>query len=185
MANSAKNVTTGKPMVTGGVWFAPLGTTLPTDATTARGSDFVCVGYISDDGVTNSNSFSSDTIRAWGGDPVQYTQSEYTDDWKFTMIESTNVNVLKATFGEDNVSVDTEKKLVTVKANSKATEEHAWVIERIRSNGNKVRTVIPDGTLTSREDVTFNDSDPVGYGVTISGKADDSGNTHYDYIQTE
>ena len=35
MANSINNVVVGKPLVTGGISVAPLGTVLPTDATTA------------------------------------------------------------------------------------------------------------------------------------------------------
>ena len=55
MANTALNVSTGKPRVTGGVYRAPVGTTLPEDATTALGNSFVSLGYISTDGVTQSS----------------------------------------------------------------------------------------------------------------------------------
>lgn len=48
MANTASYVSTGKPGVAGGVWVAPLGTTLPTDATTALDTTkFTCLGYVS------------------------------------------------------------------------------------------------------------------------------------------
>lgn len=183
MANNVSNVTTGKPMVSGGVWYAPLGSTLPTDATTALGSAFVCVGYISSDGVTNSNTFSSDTVRAWGGDPVLHTKSEFADEYKFTMIESTNINALKAFYGEGNVTEDAKNKLITVKKNTKTIEKHVWVIERITTRGQRVRTVIPSGDLTARDDITYTDTDPVGYGVTISGEADENGQTSYEYVQ--
>ena len=71
MGNTVGNVTTGKPKVGGAVFWAPLGTTIiPTDTTTELDKAFVCLGYCSDDGVTNSSAPDTDTVKAWGGDTV-------------------------------------------------------------------------------------------------------------------
>ena len=96
MSNNAKNVTTGKPRTAGAVWRAPLGSTLPTDAKTALDAAFVCLGYVSEDGLSNSNAPDSDTVKAWGGDPVLYTSNGKEDTFGLTLIEAANVEVLKA-----------------------------------------------------------------------------------------
>ena len=44
MANTAGNVSAGKPALNGAVYRAASGTTAPTDATTALSADFKCLG---------------------------------------------------------------------------------------------------------------------------------------------
>lgn len=76
MANQPKYVTSAKPKVGGSIYSAPIGTALPTDATTALNTAFKCLGYVSDDGVQNSDDRKTTDIKSWGGDIVNSVQTE-------------------------------------------------------------------------------------------------------------
>lgn len=179
--SDASNVTTGKPKKGGAVFRAPLGTKLPTDATTELNEAFKSLGYCSEDGLTNSNSPESDSVKAWGGDTVLNMQTTKDDTFAFTLIEATNLEVLKSVYGDTNVSGDLSTG-ITVKANSDEQEECAWVIELILKGGTLKRIVIPSAKVTEVGDITYVDEEPIGYETTISATPDTNGQTHYEYI---
>lgn len=181
MSNSA-NVTTGKPKTGGAIYVAPIGTTLPTDTTSVLDDAFKALGYVSEDGLTNSNSPESDKIKAWGGDTVLDMQTAKEDEFSFTLIEAMNEDVLKVVYGADNVT-GTISAGLTITANSKDLEEHAWVIDMILKGGIAKRLVIPSGKVTEIGDIVYSDGDAVGYELTVSAVPDTEGNTHYEYIK--
>lgn len=181
--NNSANVSVGKPKVGGAIYRAPAGTAIPTDAKSALAAAFLPVGYISEDGVVNSNSPSSDSVKAWGGDTVLNYQTEKPDTFKFTMLESLRDTVLKAVYGDSNVSGSLTAGM-TVKANSTEQVRCVWVIDMILQGNNLKRIVIPAGKVTEVGDITYADGQPIGYEVTISAEPDASGNTHYEHLIT-
>ena len=76
---NASNVSAGKPNVAGAVYYGATNLTAPTTANGSLAAGFKDVGYISDAGVTNSNTRTSESVKAWGGDTVLNTQKEKTD----------------------------------------------------------------------------------------------------------
>ena len=181
--NNAMHVTAGKPKVGGAIYRAPLGTTLPTTATETLNVAFVNVGYISDAGLVNSNSPTSENIKAWGGDIVLTTLTEKPDTFKFTLLEAMSVEALKAVYGDANVSGDLTNGL-SVNANSTQQPDCAWVIDMYFKNNVVKRIVIPDAGVSGVGDVTYADGSAVGYETTISAMPDANGDTHKEYIVT-
>lgn len=179
---NVNNVTSAKPKIGGAIFSAPAGTPLPTDATTDLNAAFKPLGYVSEDGLVNENTASTDNLKAWGGDIVDTVQTEKTDTFTYTLIESLNIDVLKEIYGKDNVSGDLTTG-ITIKANSKELEQHAVVFEIILKGKVLKRIVIPNGKVTEVGEISYTDSGTVGYETTLNAFPDEDGNTHYEYIK--
>jgi hypothetical protein len=178
------NVHSGKPNPAGCIYRADLplasGTTLPA-STSAALTGFDNLGYLSSDGLSNSWE-AGDAIEAWGGDIV--LQAGRTDTFTFTMIESSNANVLKAVYGNDNVEVITVSSAseTKVSVNSDDAVSAAWVFDMLLKGNRKKRIVIPSGIITAVDTISYAGDNAVGYAVTIRCDEDSTGNTHYEYI---
>lgn len=178
---SSSNVSAGKPKVTGAIFIAPVGTTLPTDSTTALDTAFVELGYASDAGVVNSESRETETIKAWGGDTVLKPFTGKEDTFQFTLIEALNVNALKLVYGDSNVTGDLTNG-ISIKSAAEDLDYHSFVIEMVL-NGAIKRIVIPSAKVTEVGDITYADGEAIGYDTTLSAVPDAAGGTHYEYIK--
>ena len=184
--NKATNVSTSSPKITGAIYYAPLGTTLPTDAKTALDAAFKGVGYISEDGLTRSQSRSSNDIKEWGGGVVTTVQTEYKESFKFKMIETLSDIVQKAVYGEKNVTGKLDEittASMTVKHNALEPVANAWVIDTVMLDGTLSRIVVPNAKITELGDLAYKKDSAIGYDVTLSAMLDANGNTSYDYYQ--
>lgn len=177
---NAANVTTGTRRFDGGIYIAPLGTAVPTDASTDLGADYKNLGYVSEDGVVNSLNKTSKDIKEWGGDTVMTVKTGQNDTFKLKYIESMNLEVLKSIYGAENVTES--NGAVTVKVNANDAGAAVYVIDMAQNGGRLKRIVIPRGTVSDLGDIVYKNDTPVGYDVTISAGLDTNGNTHYEYI---
>ena len=179
MTNSTL-VVAGKPKAGGAIWSAPLGTALPTDATTALNVAFKSLGYVSDDGLTNEITTETEEIKAWGGDTVLTAQTGTSDTFSYKLIEALNIEVLKEVYGTSNVTGTLETG-IKISVNSKEKIEHVIVIETALRDKLK-RIVLPIAKIKEMAEITYVDGEPVGYEVTVQALPDSSGNTHYEYV---
>lgn len=173
----------GKPKVGGAVYRGEaLSASLPTSASsTIDTTAFTELGYCSEDGIVNGSSRTSTDIKAWGGDIIASPLTEKKDTWKMTLVEATNVEVLKLVKGADNVT-GTLSTGIVVKENSEDLEHWSFIIDMVLSADVVKRVTIPNGKISEISDVTYKDDTAVGYEITITAYPDSNGNTHYEYI---
>jgi hypothetical protein len=167
MANTVDYVSTGKPAGVGAIWRAPLGTAQPASVDAVLDNAFNCLGYCSEDGFTQSTSISTENIKAWGGDVVDTPMTEKIETDQFKAIESLNVDVLKAAYGDDNVT-GTAATGITVRHNANDQKACVIVVDMFLRNGGKQRIVIPNAKLTSLGDVVYKDNEAIGYDMTFT-----------------
>ena len=173
-------VTTGKPKTSGAVFRAPIGTTLPTTAKATLDQAFIELGHISEDGLTNSNSPSAETIKDWSGQAVLIVSTEKPDTFKLKFIEAANPEVAKGVYGANNVTVDSTTGY-SLAVNANPVEHYSYVFDIALSNGGLRRIVVPDGSITELSDIVYKFDEAVGYDVTLEALPDASSNNHYEY----
>lgn len=176
MVATAANVQVG---VTGTVNVAPTGTAVPTSTSGALNTAFYDVGYISEDGVTETTGTSTSQIKAWqNGAIVRTVQTEHNYQLKFTMIE-TNEKSLEVYYG--NYTHGAGAADGSVQVTGTQGYRGAWVVHVIDGTDLR-RIVIPDGQVTERDDVSYVNGDATAYGVTIDCYPDTSGVKAYHYF---
>lgn len=174
MAGVADNV---RVATTGQIFRAPVGTALPTNATSAPAAAFLAneIGFVSDGGITESMGADTTDIQAWqNGDVVRTIQTSHTVTWAWEMLE-TNSLTLAAFYG--NFAAN------TVQITGDQPGHYSWIID-VDDQGNNIRIVIPDGQITERGDVTYANAEAVRYPVTVTAYPV-SGVKAYKYIASE
>lgn len=164
------------------VYAAPLGTTLPTSATGTLNAAFKDLGWVSEDGVTNSIKRDTTKHYAWGGDVVKTTQDRYTETVKFALLES-SAEVLKVAYGAGNVTVPGTDQL-KVEHSSLMLARQSFVVDFV--DGDRAgRIVIREGMVTELGDVKYVHKDLVMYDLTVDVYKPDNGDnavvTYFDY----
>ena len=178
MVNTVANVAAGKPLAAGGIYLAPIGTTGPTSVSAVLGVAYKSAGYIGEDGVTEGGDRSTTKIKAWGGDVVKVVQDEHTLTYTFRFIEAMNGDVLKAVYGASNVTTTAATSSSGTIHEVKVTGEslpHLAIVFEIKDGDNRIRISAPDAQITEVGEITYADSDVIGYEVTVECFADANG----------
>jgi hypothetical protein len=172
------------PKVTGGVLKAPLGTTLPTDATTALDPGFVTLGRVSVDGVDKTEERPNTEVNDWGGDLIAILQDKYGITLKFKLLQVMNADVQKAAHGDSNVKVtpptSTTGTLITTKLNALLMDYASWVIDAFYLKMN-MRLVVPNGRITTIGPQKWVHKELAMYDLTLRPFPDQYNNHAYEY----
>ena len=160
MANVSANV---RVAVTGAFAFAETDTAAPTDASTALPVDWKTVGYIGEDGVTETRDRSTTAIIAWqNSDNVRTVTTESSIQLQFVGIE-TNANMIGLYYGAE-VATDGSVEIVP----SSTGGRRAAVLDYV-DGADMVRMYLPEAELLETGDQVMASGEPVGYDVTIVG----------------
>lgn len=180
---NTNNIVAGVPDVSGGLWVSDVivdSADYPTGSSNLYTDGFKPVGFVSEEGVTETNERSSEKKRAWGGDVVRVLQTEHNQNFSFTLIESGNPDVLKLVYGDENVVVEEDGSL-TILQNSSVLPHKSFVIEMLDGD-TRIRKFIPDGQVTETGEITWVHSDIAQHAITLEAFVDVDGQkvyTHY------
>lgn len=165
MALDPDNVRVG---LTGAVYTAPIGTTAPTDSSSSFAAGWEDLGWIDENGVTESYSDNVKEIKGWqGGATVRRVISSSEATLKFTAIES-NPLVLELYHKGDTVGSN------KIEVHAPTPDERAFAIDVI-DGANHLRLYVPRGEVTERGDIVYKSDDAVAYELTVTCYPDADG----------
>ena len=178
--NDSTMVSLGKFKVGGYAYWAPAGTTLPTDSATALPSAFKLLGYLSEDGLTNTTDTDTTEIKDANGTTVMKVITSYAESYQFALLEVLRVEAAKMRYNSDAVT-GTDKSM-TIKHQMPSDEDFVLVFEIAMSGDVKDRLVIGNGTRAEFGDRQVHAGDAQVYDITVSANDMGNGVTAIEYI---
>lgn len=184
--NNGARVAAAKPKVGGGMYWAPPGTALPTDATTALAAAYKCLGPISEDGVQPSRDTSIEKVKEWDGTTLATLLTDESRTFEILLYGVHDQDTLNFLFKAANVVVTPPatgvgtKLAITDKGGK--PDKGVLVLEMVHE-GVKQRKVVPiaDPTITGEE--PYAATGLRGYTVEVEALKDDSGSFCYEYAE--
>lgn len=155
------------------LWVAQIGTTLPTDLTTALDPAFRGMGYISEDGLTEAAPFSEgDSVVDSGNTTVLTADPTFQKQWSGAFLQVADEDVLRTLWGDENVTVTNGMIKVEEKAisptNLVCVIEERWNSIPGLPRGRHVRYVMPSVQFMLSDDTTHNATTAMTYAWTAN-----------------
>lgn len=171
MANVAANV---RAAVSGKAYFAPVGTTAPTDATTAWGTGWTDLGWIlSDKGIVESYDDSTKQIRGFQSGATVRTiiqSSDATFEWTSLETKLTTLQVF-----HKGSSVTSSGGAYSMQVKLPVPQQWAFGFDIVDDPTHILRIVVPQGEISERKPVSYINSDGYYYDLTMMAYPDASG----------
>lgn len=149
---------------------APIGTVLPTDATTALAAEFTTLGYVGEDGVIFSPSPETDGLMAWQSlQPIRTFLTAYDFEAGFTLLQW-NGDTLVLAFGGGQYTDNGDGSFDFLLPTPEEREELSMVIEGYDGD-KRYRIVLDRIELSDTGDINFQRADAAGLEVTVKALA--------------
>lgn len=168
----------------GGGWVTDLGVSslaVPTDLETALVTQLKPLGAISNDGLTYGFDEDQESFTPWGLTAPFRTVTTSSIRTFGCVLWETNRASVKSVFyrlSMASVTPDVNGKYSFSETASPEQDRRSWVFDVI-DGGSMERFFVPEGEISERSDVTFQNSEMSGYEITVTAYPDDDGNTVY------
>lgn len=182
--SEVQEIVAPSPKVTGGVLYAPLGTTLPTDAVSALDPAFITLGRVSADGVDRTEDRGNVDIYDWGGNLIATLQEKFGLTLKFKLLQLMNADVQRAAHGTANVEVipptTTTGTGISSKINALLLDSGVWVIDAYYQKMS-MRLVVPNGRPTLIGPLKWVHKELAAFDITLKPFPDNDNNHAYEF----
>jgi hypothetical protein len=150
--------------VSGEVLLGATSAAAPTGTGSAT-TGFTGLGYVSEDGVTETRDRTSDPIKAWqNGATVRTVVTDSGLTYTFTLLE-TKKEIVELFYGTTVTQAAAEGDFVVVPANTGGRK--SFVLDVV-DGAELLRIYIPQGEVAEVGDVVYSNGEPIGYEVTVT-----------------
>lgn len=185
-ANNGTKVAALAPKAGGGVYWAPLGTELPSDASTALPAAFKCLGAVSDDGVKPGRDTKTEKVKEWDGSTLANLLTDDSRNFEFTLLSALDKDVLAFVFSPENVIVTPATSTAGTKTavmDKGGKPEQGVLVLEMKFGGKKLRKIAPVADPVINGEEPYQKDGLTGYGVEVEALKDDTGVRVYEYSE--
>jgi hypothetical protein len=156
----------------GDVYYGPIGTTAPTDTSTALNAAYKAVGLLSEDGLTESREEDSNDYYAWGGVLIRTVRSRHRRTFSFVALESNKDlwTLINPGSAVPITATGTTTRIVKVPI----ANPQAFVFHMVDGTVTR-RIAIPRGEVTEIGDIQMGQTDLEMRELTVTVYSDSTG----------
>jgi hypothetical protein len=171
MANVSANVRAG---VSGKAYYSAVGTTAPTDATTAWGSGWIDLGWVmADKGISESYNDSTKQVRGFQSGATVRTIIQNSDaEFGFTLLESKGSTL---TLFHKGSTITTSGGNSTLPVVLPVPQRWAFGFDIIDDPTHILRIIVSQGEVMERKPISYMNADGIYYDIVVMGYPDASG----------
>lgn len=165
----------------GGGWAAPVGTAQPGNPEATPAAPWLALGAISEEGLTNGVEEDTNSFTPWGlSSPFRTVVSSSVRTFQLTVWETFRP-IIRGLHNRLEVAdlVPDEDGIVTYAESATQRPDRRAFIFDVYDGNTWERAYVPEGEITERSEVTYQQTEMTGYAWTISTYPDQAGNLVY------